>query len=114
MGTHSIKAGLIMYERHVVGKVFIRYTKSSIGYNHEAGMVIFSGLFKTPEEGKIDFGTTFKGNTYDSVNTAIKLFNREGLEALNFHGDALTEGSNGFSDVRYLKAGEHTLDIHWV
>jgi len=102
-----------------VGKIVIRFTDATIGYNHQVGVIFY------PAE--INYKDNRKGNTYAQPDTLFYILRDAGIKVYNFGGDQVIDydmakkGIKGqnydsmsrFDEIVKLKYNRKTYRILW-
>jgi hypothetical protein len=119
MQKHAISSAAIIDSKgEYAGKVIVRYTAGTIGWNHEVG-VLFSAA-------DMDLNTTAKGDSYSNPAALYDLLNDAGAKCFDWLGKRLGSwgskhsyqidvGSlSGFNNIRTIKLGNKKYTLIWV
>ena len=109
MSKHSISCAAIVDSKgNEKGFIRIRYTDSTIGWNHR-GHLLFNGTQREKVE--------FRGGCYDNPKSLCKAIESIGLVALDWHERKIEntgESLSSFNDIKYIKQGRKTYKLIWV
>ena len=109
MSKHSISCAAIVDSKgNEKGVIRVRYTDSTIGWNHR-GHLIFNGEHREKLE--------FRGNCYANPKSLCSAIESIGLVALDWHERKIEntgESLSGFNDIKYIKQGRKKYKLIWV
>ena len=104
------------------GKVLIRYTKGTIGYSNETGVLL------NHKDISLDFNKSIKGDCYDRTGlytllaeAGCKLLDHSKREYRDYHKSSAKKdtmknihGMSSCTEFKYIKKGNSLFTIHWI